>query len=256
MRHLVIPDPHATPGVSNRRANWAGKLINDLKPDVVVVLGDTADMSSLCTYDKGRKSTIDRSYKRDIDAHGDFQERLWNTVRKSKRKLPRAVTLLGNHEHRIERAVDLQPELDGIVSYRDLCLGEYYDEVVHYEGSTPGSITINGVNYAHYLVSGISGRAISGERLAHSLISKRLSSCVVGHSHLLDVSTRTTHNGRRVYGISAGCYQEHTPKFAGDAGKLWWRGVVVLDNVDNGSFDLQTISMSTLKKEYGNGRKD
>lgn len=256
MKHLVIGDQHATPGTSNRRAIWLGRLINDIKPDVVVNLGDCADMSSLCTYDKGRKSTIDRSYRKDIDAHLDFQDKLWSTVRKSKRKLPRSTVLIGNHEHRIERAVDLQPELDGIVSYRDLQLGEYYDEVVHYEGSTPGSITINGVNYAHYLVSGISGRPISGERHASSLISKRLASCVVGHSHLLDVATRTTHNGRRVFGISAGCYQEHTPKFAGDAGKLWWRGVVVLDNVDNGSFDLQTISMSTLKKEYGNGRKD
>lgn len=250
MRHLVVPDPHATPGVSNRRANWAGKLINDLKPDVVVVLGDTADMPSLCTYDKGRKSAIGRTYQRDIDVHGDFQERLWHTVRRSKRKLPRRITLIGNHEYRIERAVDIQPELEGVVSLDDLCLGKFYDEVVPYEGSTPGSITLDGVNYAHYLVSGISGRPISGERHASSLISKRLSSCVVGHSHLLDIATRTTHNGKRVYGIAAGCYQEHSPSFAGDAAKLWWRGVILLDNVNGGSFDLRTISLDSIRREY------
>ncbi len=250
MRHLVIGDQHATPGTSNRRAIWLGKLINDLKPDVVMNLGDCADMSSLCTYDKGRKSTIDRSYQKDIDAHLDFQDKLWSTVRKSKRKLPRSTVLIGNHEYRIERAVDIQPELEGVVSLDDLCLGKFYDEVVHYEGSTPGSITINGVNYAHYLVSGISGRPISGERLATNLISKRLSSCIVGHSHLLDIATRTTHSGKRVYGISTGCYQEHSPSFAGDAAKLWWRGVILLDNVNGGSFDLRTISLDSIRREY------
>lgn len=251
MRHLVIPDPHSTPGQSNRRAVWAGKLINDLKPNVVVVLGDTADMSSLCSYDRGRKSFIGRTYRKDIDVHGDFQERLWNTVRKSKRKLPRAITLIGNHEQRIERAIDIQPELEGVIGYSDLQLGRFYDEVVPYEGSTPGSITIHGVNYAHYLVSGISGRPISGDRLATNLLSKRLSSCVVGHSHLLDIATRTSHSGKRYYGLSAGCYQEHSPSFAGDAAKLWWRGVIVLDNVDQGSFDLRTISLDHIRREYG-----
>lgn len=251
MRHLVVGDPHATPKQSNRRAIWLGKLIRDLKPDKVIVLGDTADMPSLCSYDRGRKSAIGRTYQQDIDAHGDFQEKLWHTVRKGKRRLPSAYTLIGNHEYRIERAVDIQPELDGVVSLEDLQLGKFYDEVVPYEGSTPGSITINGVNYAHYLVSGTSGRPISGERHASSLISKRLSSCVVGHSHLLDVATRTTHNGKRVYGIAAGCYQEHSPSFAGDAAKLWWRGVIVLDNVDKGSFDIRTISLDRIRQEYG-----
>lgn len=250
-RHLVIPDCHSTPGQSNRRAIWAGKLINDLRPDVVVVLGDTADMSSLCSYDRGRKSFIGRTYKKDIDAHGDFQEKLWNTVRKSKKRMPRRVTLIGNHEQRIDRAIDIQPELEGVIGYSDLHLDKFYDDVVHYEGSTPGSITIDGVNYAHYLVSGISGRPISGERHASNLIAKRLSSCVVGHSHLLDIATRTTHSGKRVYGIAAGCYQEHSPSFAGDAAKLWWRGVVVLDGVNNGSFDIRTISIDRLRREYG-----
>lgn len=216
-----------------------------------MVLGDTADMSSLCSYDRGRKSFIGRTYRKDIDHHGDFQERIWNTVRKSKRKLPRAITLIGNHEQRIERAIDIQPELDGVIGYSDLQLGKFYDEVVPYEGSTPGSISIDGVNYAHYMVSGISGRPISGERMAHGLVTKCLSTTVVGHSHLLDVCSRTSSSGRRLFGISAGCYQEHSPSFAGEAAKLWWRGVIVLDNVSNGSFDLRTVSLDSIRREYG-----
>mgnify|MGYP000864525593 CR=1 FL=1 len=248
--HLVIPDSHATPGKSNRRAEWVGRLINEVKPDVVINLGDSADMPSLCSYDHGKKSFIGRTYAKDIEVHGDFQERLWNTVRKSKRKLPRRITLIGNHEQRIDRAIETQPELEGVIGYSDLCLGDFYDDVVHYEGSTPGSIEVDGITYAHYLVSGISGRPISGEHHAYSLLAKKFSSCVVGHAHTLDWCVRTRQNGKKISGLVAGCYQEHTSDFAGEANKLWWRGVCILRNVEDGVYDLETVSLDYLKKNY------
>jgi predicted MPP superfamily phosphohydrolase len=43
--HLIIPDPHAHPDFNNDRAVWLGELIKDLKPDVVVNLGDMWDHS-------------------------------------------------------------------------------------------------------------------------------------------------------------------------------------------------------------------
>lgn len=249
--HLVIPDPHSKPGVNNDRAEWLGRLILDLRPDVVVCLGDAADMESLCTYDKGKKSFQGRTYSADIAAHADFQDRLWSTVRQGKRKMPRRVTLIGNHEERIARAIELQPELEGVISYDDLELGRYYNDIVPYEGSTPGCIEIDGVTYAHYLVSGISGRALSGEHPAYSLLSKKFASCVVGHSHLLDYSVRTRADGSKIMGLVAGCYQEHVPAYAGGSAELWWRGVCVLRSVESGCYDLQTIGLDRLKKEYG-----
>lgn len=253
-RHLIIPDSHALPGKNNKRAEWLGRLIVETKPDVVVNLGDNWDMPSLCSYDKGTKAFVGRTYKNDIAAGVDFNEILWGTVRAAKKRLPRRVFLIGNHEQRIERAINLQPELEGIVDYSDLRLGEFYDDVVHYNGSSPGSISIDGVTYAHYLVSGISGRPISGEHSAYSLLSKKYASCVVGHSHLLDWSVKTRQDGKKIMGLVAGCFQEHTADFAGEANKLWWKGVCVLDNVEDGSYDLRTISLERLKKQYSRVR--
>jgi hypothetical protein len=249
-RHLIIPDAHAKPGVSNRRAEWAGRLINDLRPDTVVSLGDVCDFPSLCSYDKGRKSFQGRTYKADIDAHADFQDRLWSTVKNTKKRLPHRVTLIGNHEQRITRAIEVQPELEGTISYEDLELDHFYDDVVPYEGSTPGTINIDGVTYAHYLVSGVSGRAISGEHLAYSLLAKQHASVVVGHNHTFDYCIRSVVNGRRIQAVCAGVFQEHVSDYAGEAQKLWWPGIVVLDNVEDGTFDLRQISMAQLKKEY------
>lgn len=247
--HLVIPDPHATPGVSNERAEWVGHLICDRRPDTVVCLGDSADMPSLCTYDKGKKSFHGRTYAADIDAHYDFQSRLWGTVRRSKKKMPRRVAFHGNHEQRIARAIETQTELEGVIGYADLELDRFYQEVVPYEGSTPGELSIDGVTYAHYMVSGISGRPISGEHAAHSLLMKRHGSCVVGHSHLLDFCTRTTTGGRKIMGLVAGCYQEHRPEFAGLANDLWWRGVHLL-TVQDGAYDVESINISRLRQAY------
>jgi hypothetical protein len=249
--HLIIPDPHAHYQHNNTRAEWAGRLINDVKPDTVVVLGDTADMPSLSSYDKGRKVFQGRSYAADVASHGDFQERLWDTVRKAKRKLPRRVTLIGNHEQRIERALDIQPELEGTISYNDLQLERYYDEVVYYNGRSPGSIEIDGVHYSHFMVSGVMGQPIGGEHQAYSLLSKHHASCTVGHSHTYDACVRTTASGRKIYGLVAGCYIDYDSDWAGQSKRLWWSGVFVKRGVTNGQYDLEAISIDRLKREYG-----
>lgn len=248
--HLVVPDIHAHPQHNNDRALWLGKLICDIRPDVVVLLGDSADMPSLCSYDKGKKSFQGRSYKKDIDAHLDFQAKLWDTVKKQKKRLPYRVHLIGNHEQRIERAIQLQPELEGTIGYKDLCLEEMYDDIVHYSGNTPGDILIDGILYSHYMVGGVALRPISGDRLAATLLAKQHCSSTVGHNHTFDFNISTAANGRKIMGLCAGVYQDYVSDFAGLANRLWWRGVAVKRNVDNGQYDLQMISLDAMKREY------
>lgn len=248
--HLIYTDAHASPEHNNDRAEWLGKLIVDLKPDIVINGGDLADMASLASYDKGTKSFHNKSYVADYSSAVDFQERLWWPVRKTKRRLPMRVSLIGNHEQRISRAINSQHELDGAIGYKDLCLEEYNDEVVYYNGATPGNIILDGVTYAHYMVSGVSGRPIGGEHPAYSHLVKQHSSCVVGHSHVLDYCQRTRADGKKIAAVVAGCFSDWFHHYAGDGGRVWWRGVVVLKNVEEGNFDIQTINLNTIKKEY------
>jgi hypothetical protein len=86
--HLVVPDQHAAPGFHNDRADWLGQLIKDIKPDVLINIGDAADMSSLSSYDKGKAQFHGRNYEKDINAHLDFQERMMSPMRRSKKKQP------------------------------------------------------------------------------------------------------------------------------------------------------------------------
>lgn len=248
--HLVIPDPHAHPDYDNSRADLLGKLIADLRPNVVVNLGDMFDMPSLCEYDRGKKSFQGRKYSKDIEAGLDFDDRLWYYIRKNKKRLPYSIFLEGNHENRIKKAVNLQPELEDTIGFDDLGLYKNYDKVVEYEGGTPGVTCIDGVNYAHYFISGLMGRPVGGEHHAKSLINKQHESCTAGHSHSADFAMSTSPSGKKIMGLVAGVYQDYWAEWAGEQNKLWWRGVVIKRNVKDGEYDPEFVSLERLKKEY------
>lgn len=209
-------------------------------------------LSHNCSYDRGTKAFQGRTYKADVEAHYDFQERLWAPSRQAKKRMPRRVTLIGNHEQRIDRAIQIQPELEGVISYKDLNLDRWYTDVVHYDGATPGSIEIDGVTYAHYLVSGISGRPIYGEHHGYSLLAKNHSSCTVGHSHTLDYCIRTRADGSKIMGLSAGVFVDYRPSFAGSASNLWNSCVIKKTFIKPGVYDIEVVSLEKLRKEYGN----
>lgn len=249
--HLVIPDTHSHFQHHNKRAEWLGKLINDLKPDVVIHLGDSADMPSLSGFDKGTRAAIGRTYRADIDAHLDFNYRLWDTVKSTKRKLPRRIILEGNHEHRIHKAINLQPELEGAISPNDLRMLDFYDEYIEYNGRSPGVVDVDGVSYAHFFISGVMGKPIGGTHAAYSILQKGHGSATAGDLHLLSYETQTGIGGKRIQGLVAGCYQDYDADWAGEANRLWWRGVIFKDNVSNGTYDPRFISLESLKKEYG-----
>lgn len=252
--HLVIPDQHAHPDHNNDRADLLGKLILDLKPDVVVNMGDAADMPSLCSYDKGTKGFFGRSYYKDIEAHLDFQDRMWSPIRKAKKKRPYSVVLEGNHEHRIKRVLKFDPHLEGVkhgLSFKDLAFDDYYHDVIEYEGGTPGITTIDGISYAHYFVSGVMGRPISSENMAAAMIDKNHCSSTAAHTHTVDWAVRSGVSGKRYMGLLAGVFQDYRSTWAGSANDHWWSGVIVKRNVCQGVYDPEFISMEQLVNVYG-----
>lgn len=215
-------------------------------------IGDGADMPSLSSYDKGKRSFQGRAYAKDIAAHHEFEDRLWAPAKRAKKKGPRKVAMLGNHDWRIEKALDESPELIGTIGVKDLAYNDNYDEVVPYQGSLPGTIIIEGVTFAHFLTSGIMGRPIGGENPATALLTKQFTSCVVGHSHLQGYALRTTATGQRVQAVVAGCYQDYPAPWCGEqVQRLWWAGVVMLRGVSKGQFDPEFISIGRLKAAYG-----
>ena len=178
MIHCVIPDVQAKHGNDFSFLRRVGTYIVDKKPDVIVQIGDFADMESLSSYDQGTKSFEGRRYVKDIAAAKEAMTALLAPIKeynakakKNKEKLykPRFVLTLGNHENRINRAINSDPKLEGLISTNDLPYNEW--EVVPFLNV----ININGINYSHYFTSGVMGRPIGNARL---LLQKKHQSCV------------------------------------------------------------------------------
>lgn len=243
---------HADPNVPNDRFDWLGKFIYDIRPDYVVDLGDGADMRSLNTYDTSKPAFKSlQSYEKDIEAYNDAQERIRWKFRKAKVKRPSFFGFEGNHEYRIKKAIEYDPQLEGEkfgVSFRHLNTNKWFDEYWEYSNGGPTIANIDGVDYAHFISSGNYGTAMSGEHHAYNLLKKRLSSVTVGHSHLRNIYFR---DDAKAIGLVAGCYKGAPETWAGQSNESWWAGVVVKRNLEDGYYEPQFVSIETLRKEYG-----
>lgn len=241
---LIIGDSHAIPNTSHDRFSWLGKLIHDVKPTTVVNIGDLADMGSLCFHSKPLELEGAR-YKADCEASIEAQDRIFHEVRKAKKKLPRFVWTLGNHDIRPQRYAEANPVFVGAVKNEDIGYNDYPWDV--YPFLEP--VEIGGVDFAHYFTSGVMGRPIGGVHPAYTMIKKRNKSCVAGHSHVLDFKIDKT-PGRSLMGLVVGNYIEDDLGYAGPANDMWSRGVAICDNVEDGLYDFRWISLNQIKKEY------
>jgi hypothetical protein len=253
MRHLIIPDCQVKEGTPLQHLEWAGKAICEYKPNVVVCLGDFADMPSLSSHDKaGSKYFEGLRYKADIEvAKGAMSmllkplNDLQSTQKRNKEKVykPRMVMLLGNHENRIDRAVNNSPVLEGLISTKDL---EYER---HWE--THGflhPVFIDGVGYNHYWPVGAMGRPASS---ASAIISKLHMSCVAGHQQGKQVAYGKRADGVPLCAIIAGSYYLHNEHYMDSLSNKHWRGLVVLNDVRDGQFDEMFLSIEYLERKYG-----
>lgn len=253
---LILGDPHAHPDYDNKRFRALGNFIVEERPDVIINLGDFADMPSLSSYDVGKASFEGRRYKDDIAAVIDAQVGMFAPAcayrKKSHRPYaPRLIYCGGNHDWgRIKLATELDPKLEGVISTDDLKLKDFGWEV--YPFQVP--VIVEGIAFCHFFPSGISGRPISGESIGRTLCLKLHGSAVVGHSHVFDHSERTTVSGTKIFGLSAGCFAH--PDMIADWNrgtyKLWWRGLTILDNCDGDGYydEIRAITMRKLMREY------
>lgn len=245
---------HTDPGTSNERFDWLGSFLYDLKPDVVIDLGDGADMRSLNSYDtRYPQALVTQSYEEDIEVYNDSQDRLRHKFRHNRRKKPFWVGFEGNHETRIKTAIKHDPRIEGKthgISFSHLQTDTWFNEYHEYENSAPSIATYGGVDFAHYFSSGNFGSATSGVHHAYSVINNRHRSSVCGHSHKRDVYFKDAPGS---LGMVVGCFKGKEESWAGQANLDWWKGIVVMHDVGEGRFEPQFVSMKMLKEEYGDG---
>lgn len=245
--HLVIPDTQCKPGISLDYLRWIGEYIAEKQPDVIIHLGDHADMPSLSSYDKGKKSAEGKRVKHDIEAAIEGMNVLLTPIKKVQDETgytPEMVFLLGNHEERQARHVDANPELEGFLSYDSLRYKEMGWKVYDFLEVA----TIDGVAYSHYFANPMTGKPYTGT--ATNMLKTIGTSFTMGHRQVLDTATRFLHNGQQQWGLICGAAYEHEERYKGYQGNFHFRGIIVKHNVSNGSYEPMFVSLDYLKNKF------
>lgn len=245
--HCVIPDVQSKPGVQNDHMTWVGNYIAEKKPDVIVCIGDFWDMESLSIYDKGKLPFEGRRYVNCVKAGRTAMEKLLRPVeemnrvaKKGQQYKPEMHFTLGNHEIRIVRLVDDNPEYSGKFSLDDLGIQEY--------GWTMHDflrvVTVDGIQYSHYFTSGVRGNPVSS---AAALLRERQCSATMGHVQHTDIAMHKKTQQRALF--CGTCYL-HDEKYLGAQDNGQRRQIIMKHEVDEGRYDLMEVSLKFLEKAY------
>jgi len=234
---LIVGDPHAIPGKNNRRFEWLGRMVHDLAPDWVVIIGDLFDFPSLLGFDKkgkGSKSFEGKRYYRDVEAGRDALDRFrffrdgWDG---------HLYFTLGNHEQRIDRVLDSGPQIEALVSYDDLGLEDF--TVV-----LPGErMNLCGVEISHFHQR---THSTGGKYPAIQMLNNRKVSFIQGHTHRRDFV-----QFEKIHCLDVGCYFDYHHDWLPEAEqRQYWRGIVELTDVHDGMFNPKFWGIDEIERKY------
>jgi hypothetical protein len=242
--HLVIPDTQVKPGVPVDHLTWIGQYIADRKPDVIVHLGDHWDMPSLSMHDQAGSLAMEGArYEDDVQA-GNAAFTAMCKPWQGGEYAPECHLLTGNHEQRIERAINRDPRYAGTIGYHHLNAARCGFTVHDFLKIA----AIDGIWYAHYMPNPLSGRPWGGT--IDNRLNKIGHSFTQGHEQTYRHGSRYLANGIEQHGLVAGACYLHDERYKGYQGNHHWRGVVVKHEVRDGTYDIMRVSLGYLCRRY------
>jgi len=251
--HFFMPDTQCKEDVPLDHLTAAGNYVVDKKPDVIIHAGDHWDMPSLSSYDKGTAKAEGKTYQQDIEAGllgmETFLQPLWDYNAKKQRQKekmyrPRMVFLTGNHEERIMRHVNANPELRGKCSYDDFKLDRMGWEVYDFLEM----VNLDGVLYSHYFANPNTGRPWGG--MARTRLNNIGFSFTMGHQQGKELGEKPLANGKVLRACIAGSFYQHDEEYKGYQGNNHYRGCIYKHEVKDGNYNIMELSLDYLLRKW------
>jgi len=252
VRVLVIGDLHQDPRHPHRLnvLTWIARYASEQRFDHIVQIGDWSSWDSVNFHD--RNDTLGARFKPSIKADMEnLQQSLqaWRAGMAPDYK-PRQSIVLGNHENRLERFENANPEAqDTFTRERDQMFLQFgwktrpYGEIFY----------IQNVGFTHHPVNG-AGRAFGGETGPQRAANKTTVPLVSGHTH-----KRQVHDSGKIGPVDVismvevGCALPwgEVESYAKNGITGWWYGVVPMTVQGGVITDVSFVSMLTLQDRYG-----
>ena len=244
---VYFTDAHNQPGMDLDRFIWLGRYINDVKPEYVVDGGDFDDLPSLCGHESNDTWTgkFKPAFQCDLEAAQEARQALDETINIVTCK---HVTL-GNHEHRLWRFEDSNPEVHGMMQHAYMGILERYG----WNATAYGDyLTIHGVDFTHVPMNGMN-RPIGGKNPCVGISRDSIKDVCFGHTHALGLVTNHKLGPHRsVIAFNGGCYMpdNYMPSYALNSQKDFWYGCHTLQIVNGRLHVRESITMKELEERY------
>jgi hypothetical protein len=243
---LVLPDPHAEPGQDLWRFRAFGRQVAELRPAVVVCIGDLSSFDSLSRHATPREREGAR-YLAEVEATKRALDLFHDPIAQAAGYRPRLVFTSGNHDAFGPRFAEEHPALVGMLGEDPVGLAERGWEVHPFRQP----VEIAGVLFCHYFENAM-GKPIGGKYAAATVLARLHQSAVWGHTHGVSYHTETRGDGTRMHALNVGVGSDAFFAYAGPAGnRAMYRGDWLLRSVVAGDFDPQAFRMDTIRKRWG-----
>ena len=256
-RILAIGDIHHDPRHEDRLEvmKWIARHASATRPDRIIQVGDWSSWDSVSTHD--RNDTQKGRYKPPISAdmdnltasHQRFRAGLADDYK------PKLTFLHGNHEYRVERFENANPETHQTFTVqRDQIFAQFgwqtrpYGEIYYAQG----------VGFTHHPING-AGRAFGGKTGPQRAANETTIPVVSGHTH-----RRQVHDAPKIGPVASismvevGCAMPWgtVEEYAAHSLAGWWWGVVDLTLSGGVIVDVAFVSMLTLRARYSDDGAD
>ena len=229
-RHLIHDEP----------AHWSWELFKeflyDFKPDILVDGGDHVDFPYISSFNKDKLLLLEgKRLKKDFDLLNEELADLRQTC-------DRMLFLQGNHEERLERAVQKQPLLEGMVDLEANVDFKALD--IEYYPLKQQPVKIDKLHFLHGTYTGVN-------HTKKQLIKYMGSSLIYGHVHAFQAYSVGVPLRNDEWGSwSVGCLCSKTPEWMKGPAH-WQNGFAVIYFDDNGNFNVYPVIMTKKRFIYG-----
>lgn len=250
-RHFLVPDTQVRKGVPLDHIGWVAQAIVDYKPDYVAHIGDHWDNPAYSMHDqKGSIHLEGARYEDDLNIGNEAFVELGAPMFKEIKRTSKLKTpwtpgrdfYIGNHEHRVQRAIDADPKLIGVIGMHHMVTNGWRRN----QFLVPRCV--DGITYSHYFQGSLSSFPIGGS--IDNRLNKIGVSFVQGHQQGFLYGTRVYPDGVTRHGLVAGSCYLHKEKYKGGMSNNHFRGVVVMNEVAGGNYCIMPLSLSYLCRRY------
>jgi len=227
-RHLIHDEP----------SHWSWPLflrfLEDFKPDILIDGGDHLDLPYISSFNKEKLLLLEnKRLEKDFKALGAELDMLRGMC-------DRMIFLQGNHEERLDRVVEKQPMLQGMVGLeQNVGFGD-----IEYYPILKQPVKINRLHFLHGMYT--------GEHYAKKHLLKFMGNVIFGHLHKFQSFSQGVPLQDKEWGAwGIGCLSDKAPDWMRGRPGHWQNGFAVIYFDDSGYFNVYPVIMTKKKFIYG-----